>query len=193
MPPEQTTPAPTEPTVTPASAPVATPTPTPIPIPIPNPVPNQNQNVITASGYESNTGLPQTPIDPVAIENLIKPKIEELHKKIDDYKKELITVLGIFASFITFVSVEFKLFEKVVTMGDFIALSILLVSLMMLFVITLQSVIKDDNLFYKKPLFKLVVILFVIATLFYCVPRMIESYEQRNFVLPVPNLSIKQG
>lgn len=139
-----------------------------------------NPNVITASGYEANTGLPATPIDPTAIANAVQPKIDEIHRKIDDYKKELITVLGIFASFITFVSVEFKLFEKVVNMGDFMALSILLVALMMLFVITLQSVIKEDNMFYKKPLFYLAVSLFIISTAFYLIPRAVESYKRSH-------------
>lgn len=139
-----------------------------------------NPNIITASGYEANTGLPATPVDPTSIANAVQPKIDELHKKIDDYKKELITVLGIFASFITFVSVEFKLFEKVVNFGDFISLSVLLVSLMMFFVITLQSVIKEDNKFYKKPLFYLAVSLFLIATAFYLIPRVVETYQQQK-------------
>ena len=141
-----------------------------------------NPNIVTASGFESNSGTPSTPVDAVAISKAIQPKIDELHNKIDDYKKELITILGIFASFITFVSVEFKLFEKVVKMGDFISLSVLLVALMMFFVITLKSVIKDDNLFYKKPLFYLAVILFLISTIFYVVPRVIENHQQQKLL-----------
>ncbi len=109
----------------------------------------------------------------------LKEKTKELTNSIEQSKRELITILGIFASFITFVSVEFKLFEKVVNMGDFISLSILLVSMMMFFVITLQSVIKEDNLFYKKPLFLLATSLLLISTVFYLVPRIIEN-QQRN-------------
>lgn len=139
-----------------------------------------NQNQVTPSGYELKSSTPSVPIDAGAISNAIQPKIDELNNKIDDYKKELITILGIFASFITFVSVEFKLFEKVIKMGDFISLSILLVALMMFFVITLQSVIKEDNSFYKKPLFYLAVSLMLISTAFYLIPRIIENYQEKN-------------
>src|SRR4051812_6528218 len=108
----------------------------------------KKQSIIeNPANVESSNSTRQTQIDPAmlgkALEDAIQPKINELNNKIDDYKKELITILGIFASFITFVSVEFKLFENVVSMGDFISLSILLVSLMIVFVITLQSIIKS--------------------------------------------------
>jgi hypothetical protein len=114
------------------------------------------------------------------IQNL-KDKTEDLTKNIEHSKKELITVLGIFASFITFVSVEFKFLDNVNSTGDFISMTLVLLSGMMFFVITLQSVIRDDEKFFQKSIFKLAIGLLIGATAFYALPRVLRDINENKY------------
>ena len=135
-------------------------------------------NKVVTGGYEVESKGKGVPVTPEAIGEIVDPKINELRKEIENSKKDYITILGIFASFITFVSVEFKLFEGLTDFSNFLSLSILLVSLMMFFVITLIGVIKnDDDKFYKRPLFKLAVCLFIISLAIYSIPKFFQQIE----------------
>lgn len=94
----------------------------------------------------------------------IESKTNDHDEKLKDFKKEIynerlnnITVFGIFASLVTFFSVEIQVFKNIESFWLLIGLTSFLVSAMLLFIFSLNSIIKDrldwKKDFCKNPIF----------------------------------------
>jgi di/tricarboxylate transporter len=136
------------------------------------------QNESKAKNLQAKEGSPGIPIEDW------KPHIEKLTKEIESSKRDQVTILGIFASFITFTSVEFQLLKNITSIGDYIALTFLLLASMLLFVFGLKYLIAEDvdKKFYRKPLFIVIFTLVLLSIVFYSIPRfVIFNKAQQDF------------
>ena len=141
----------------------------------------ETENIITPGTIDTQVGGQEVPVNPEAVRKMMEPEINKLKGDIENSKKDLVTVLGIFASFITFVSVEFQLLKSIENISDYISLTLLLLSAMLMFVFGLKTLINDDigKDFYKKPLFVISVSLMFLSIIFYSIPRMIHLSENK--------------
>jgi hypothetical protein len=123
----------------------------------------------------------QNPTPPISIEEW-RPYIEKLTKEIEASKRDQVTILGVFASFITFVSVDFQLLKSVSSVGDYFALTFLLLASMLLFVFGLKYLLVDDvvKYYYKKPLAVIIAIAVCFSISFYSIPRVVNYYFTSN-------------
>ncbi|MEI7776987.1 MAG: hypothetical protein WCI52_00015 [bacterium] len=105
----------------------------------------------------------------------LENQVKQLKNDIDNSKKDLIIMLGIFASFITFTSVDFQLLRNIPSVGDYISLTFLLLSSMLIFVFALKNFITEelDWSFFKKPLFLVIIILVFLSLITYTLPRIL--------------------
>ena len=116
------------------------------------------------------------------LDKRVKDLEVSFERKIEDSKRDLVTILGVFVSFITFTSIEFQILESINNFSDYIALSFLLMSAMLLFVFALKNLIREDEdkFFYKKPLFVLIVILLIISFSTYLIPRVYKEIKNNK-------------
>ncbi|HLD31317.1 MAG TPA: hypothetical protein VJB37_00245 [Patescibacteria group bacterium] len=107
--------------------------------------------------------VPQT-VSSVGGEQLnLKQQIDSHEEDIKKLKQDLtnerlnnITIFGIFASLVTFFSIEIQVFKNIENFWLLIGLTSFLVSSMLLFVFSLQSIIRDRmnwKDFFKTPIF----------------------------------------
>ncbi len=108
-------------------------------------------------------------------------KIEDTKFVVENIKKDFITILGIFASFITFVSVEFSIINNSSNLGDFISLTLLLLGSLSFFVVILQLVVKNDNeKFWKNNLVRFSGLLIFISILIFAIPQIFEIFRNKT-------------
>lgn len=82
--------------------------------------------------------------------------IEKLRQDLSNERLNNITIFGIFASLVTFFSIEIQVFKNIENFWLLIGLTSFLVSSMLLFVFSLQSIIRDRmnwKDFFKTPIF----------------------------------------
>lgn len=79
------------------------------------------------------------------IRNETKNETERLNHLVNDLKKDYLTILGIFVSLITFVSVEIQILKEVKNPSLLIGLSSLMIGGLLLFAMTLVNFVKANN------------------------------------------------
>lgn len=83
-------------------------------------------------------------------------EIERLRSELNRDRQNNITVFGIFASLVTFFSIEIQVFKNIENFWLLIGLSAFLISSMLIFVMSLGLVIKNEckwSSFFKNPVF----------------------------------------
>lgn len=117
------------------------------------------------------TGRVDTPtkpeIDP-AIQETIE-KYNKLESKLEESKRDFITILGIFASFFIFVSAEFQILKTINNIWLLLGLSSFLLSGILLFALVLTNIVRDKFQWkdFKNPVFVLIFLLFLITVVFF--------------------------
>ena len=139
-------------------------------------------NPFTPGNYERTEDSPAIPANEGALKAEVKSEIEKLKKEIEGSKKEFITILGIFASFITFTSVDFQLLKNITNIGDYLSLTFLLLAGMLIFVFALKNLITEetDNSFFRKPLFKMIVSLVALSIIVYTIAHWDKEVQNNN-------------
>jgi hypothetical protein len=109
---------------------------------------------------------------------MLDPKINEaldkfnaLESRFNDLKKDVLTTLGIFASFFIFISAEFQILKAVTDFWLLLGFSCFLLSGLLLFALVLTNIVKG-KLEWKdffNPVFVLIFILFVFTILFFLI------------------------
>lgn len=84
----------------------------------------------------------------------------ELKTESQDTKKEFLTFFGLFASFMTFLSIEVQILKTNDNVNEILGISILILSFLMFFAIILNDISKDVKDFgvFKKPMYVLTLI-----------------------------------
>ncbi len=85
----------------------------------------------------------------------ITERIENNKKELNDIKKDFITIFGIFAAFLTYVSVEVQILQAAHDLFVLSGLSLFFLAAMLLFAITLNNLVKDNDSWenFKRPTF----------------------------------------
>jgi len=106
-------------------------------------------------------------IDPAVQETI--EKYNKLESRLEESKKDFITILGIFASFFIFVSAEFQILRTVTDIWLLLGLSSFLLSGILLFAMVLTNIVRDKFQWkdFLNPVLILVLILFLITVLFF--------------------------
>ena len=94
------------------------------------------------------------------LEKSISNLKEELKEESQDTKKEFLTFFGLFASFMTFLSIEVQILKTNDNVNEILGISILILSFLMFFAIILNDISKDVKDFgvFKKPMYVLTLI-----------------------------------
>lgn len=89
----------------------------------------------------------------------------ELKTESQDAKKEFLTFFGLFASFMTFLSIEVQIFKTNNNINEILGISILILSFLMFFAIILNDISKDVDDFkvFKKPVYLLTLIFLLVG------------------------------
>lgn len=166
-------------------------------------MPEPEQPILEDSKYQSNTQTQSYPLDQSGIRDLIKDETqklkEEIKKQQDDLKeskKDLITVLGLFATFLTFTTVEFQLIKTLNGLPDFISLSLLMISLAIILAVVIKHDFskKEDDIFQNRGL-HLGIGLLVLSVIFFFLSNT-NGFNKRNrstINTPDYNLQIFRG
>jgi len=119
---------------------------------------------ITAGKVDTST---KPAIDPAVQETV--EKYNKLESKLEESKKDFITILGIFASFFIFVSVEFQILRTVTNIWLLLGLSSFLLSGILLFALVLTNIVRDKSQWkdFFNPVFVFILALFLLTTLFF--------------------------
>lgn len=111
----------------------------------------------------------------------VKNNMEEVKSDIQNIKKDFMVIFGIFASFITFVSVEFSIINNSSNLGDFISLTLLLLGSLSFFVVILQSTLQGSNEeFWKKNLVRFSGLLILVSILIFVIPQIFEIFRNKT-------------
>lgn len=91
----------------------------------------------------------------------------ELKTESQDTKKEFLTFFGLFASFMTFLSIEVQILKTNNNISEILGISILILSFLMFFAIILNDISKDVNDFkvFIKPMYVLTFIFVLVGSL----------------------------
>ncbi len=149
---------------------------------------DNSMEIFQDRNFQAGPSTPPTTTEQIRqeINNAVEPAIKKLRKEINDSKKEFIVILGIFASIITFVSVEFQIVKNIDTFGNFIVMTLLLLGSMFIFSIALKSFVVEDvewKHFRQKPLLFLGIGLILLSVLLYGGIRMYKAAEVRGNLL----------
>lgn len=109
------------------------------------------------------------------LENLIqkevKTYIEDLQKEIksegQEVKKDFLTFFGLFASFVTFLSIEVQIFKNKDNVWELIGVTSISISFVMLFAIVINDIAKDKSNWsdFVKPIYLITIFFASIGTL----------------------------
>ncbi|MBI2590968.1 MAG: hypothetical protein HYW33_03820 [Candidatus Blackburnbacteria bacterium] len=129
------------------------------------------KNNNTDTSQKLTTGEVDTSTTP-AIDPGIQETIEKYNKlesKLEESKKDFITILGIFASFFIFVSAEFQILRTVTDIWLLLGLSSFLLSGILLFAMVLTNIVRDKFQWkdFFNPVLILILILFLVTVLFF--------------------------
>jgi hypothetical protein len=100
----------------------------------------------------------------------LKKEVEKLNSELTGSKKDFLTILGIFVSLITFVSIEIQILSAAKDASLLIALSCLMLGGLLLFAMTLVNFVEDNNRWSRifSPLLLMPILFFVTGcALFY--------------------------
>jgi hypothetical protein len=100
----------------------------------------------------------------------LEAKLESAEQEYTNVKKDFITIFGIFAAFLTYVSVEIQILKSAEDVFILYGLSMFLLSAMLLFAIVLNSIAKDQNSWKKampSPAFAILVVFLLISAYFF--------------------------
>jgi hypothetical protein len=91
----------------------------------------------------------------------------ELKAESQDTKKEFLTFFGLFASFMTFLSIEVQILKTNDNVNEILGISILILSFLMFFAIILNDISKDviDFQVFRKPMYVLTLIFLCVGCL----------------------------
>ncbi len=92
--------------------------------------------------------------------------IEQLRQALTNERLNSITIFGVFASLVTFLSIEIQIFKNIDNFWLLIGLTAFLVSSMLLFVLALHSVARDKlrwSEFFSSPIFWLFLLFLVFS------------------------------
>lgn len=126
--------------------------------------PIENEKKIT--DHANNLGTSQ--VRPEISEEIQKDldSYESIRKEFQDLKKDFITVFGIFASFVTFLSVEIQIFKIVTDFWLLLGLSSFLLASILLFSFSINALVKGGAEWkeFNKPI-PVIVALFIIGAI----------------------------
>lgn len=99
----------------------------------------------------------------------LEVEIRHIKNETGDLKKDFIAIFGLFASLVTFLSVEVAIFKNITRFSLVMAVSMFFLSALLLFALTLQNIVKDRNSLsdYITPPFVLASIFFMASMLFF--------------------------
>ena len=72
------------------------------------------------------------------VEEAVKVRLGEIEKKIEKDRTSILTIFGIFASIIAFLSVQVQILQKATSFTQLISLSLILIAGLLCFVVALQ-------------------------------------------------------
>lgn len=163
-------------------------------------MPEPEQPILEDSKYQSNTQTQSYPLDRNGIRDLIKDETqklkEEIKKQQDDLKeskKDLITVLGLFATFLTFTTVEFQLIKTLNGLPDFISLSLLIISLAVILAVVIKHDFskKEDDIFKNRGLHLGIGLLVLSIIFFYISNTNYRSPRNNMQIMDTPNYNLQ--
>lgn len=128
-----------------------------------------NHNRQSTKIDEDIIDLKSKPKEP-QVSSEIEEKIEKfnrLEEKLDNIQKDFITILGIFASFFTFISVQFQILRVVSNPWILVGLSSFLASSLLLFALVLRSFTTSRIKWrdFLKPEMVLILLFFIFSIL----------------------------
>lgn len=116
------------------------------------------------------------------VEKAIKVRLGEIEKKIEKDRTSILTIFGIFASLIAFLSVQVQILQKATSFSQLVSLSLILIAGLLCFVLALQWITKtwiEDN--KKSSLIALVIIIVILlAGCFYFGYRSLNDQNEIN-------------
>jgi hypothetical protein len=87
---------------------------------------------------------------------------EDLSKAVDDAKKDFITIFGLFAALLIFLSIEVQVFQQVKKFSYVMGVSFFLLAAILMFVLAIHSLFNDERKYGRYwPVFSLIILFFV--------------------------------
>jgi hypothetical protein len=133
---------------------------------------------VTVSDSVSVTETAQTVVSDqqVTIPKETFDSLMQLKQDVQDVKKDFITVFGIFASFVTFLSVEIQVFKTVTNFWLLLGLSAFLLASVLLFAFMILNMAKEklDWSVLKTPVPVLILLFLIISFFFFFIYAMGE-------------------
>lgn len=151
-------------------------------------MPVEEQKIIEDKKYQSTNETSSVPLDQEAIKKFVGEEVSKLKQEITkqedglkESKRDLVTVLGLFATFLTFTTVEFQLIKSLNGLTDFISLSLLMISLAVILAIVIKHDFsnKNEDLFQNKGLW-LGLGLLILSIVFFCISITINNHKINN-------------
>ena len=98
----------------------------------------------------------------------VKKQKEEIKREGQEIKKDFLTIFGIFASFVTFLSIEVQVFKNKENVFELIGICSISLSFVMLFALIINDIAKDKSEWsdLKKPTYFLNLIFLVVGIVF---------------------------
>ena len=97
------------------------------------------------------------------VKELFRP---ELQAEVRDTKKDFITIFGLFAALVTFLSVDVQIFKTTNNINQLIGLTLLSTALILLFTIIINGIVKDRTNWKDilSPIYMFVLIFLIVGT-----------------------------
>jgi hypothetical protein len=146
---------------------------------------SQQNNIVTTDPTNLETNQSNPSLSPEIKNDLTR--YEDMRKDFQDLKKDFITVFGIFASFVTFLSIEIQIFKTVTDFWLLLGLSSFLLASIMIFSFSINNLVKGKMEWKElnNPLSFFVGIFIVIAVVcfgLYAHNSRTQNFENRIYI-----------
>lgn len=96
-------------------------------------------------------------------------EVEALKKQVEDLKKDLLVIFGIFASMVTFLSVEIQIFKSITNFWLLLGLTSFILAAVLLFAVTLSNLAKGKNEWkdFRSPVYVIFYLLLFVSVFFF--------------------------
>lgn len=107
-----------------------------------------------------------------ALRNEVQKLRDEFDESKDDFKKsrfDIITILAVFVGLITYLGLEIQVFKEISNPLVIIGVSIFFIASILLFILTINMILKESDITWKKfwnPLFVILSVLLILSVSF---------------------------
>lgn len=144
----------------------------------------ENEKVPQVTGEKS--GQISTKENPSIVDSKVEETVnryEEIRKELADSKKDFITIFGIFASFVVFLSIEIQVFKTVSEFWLLMGLSSFILASVLLFALATQQVAKSNlnSRDFLNPVTILIAVFLFFSFLFFWMNTLEEKSSSASY------------